>query len=136
MACLDSGEVAEWLKAPHSKCGILARVSRVRIPPSPPGTSSALDIAYVFHVAGAQPPVASTIRSGQRDRPVGRTDPGICAGIDRGAEDLAEAREAVLPGAFLPGGGGCSGLMCGKAGARSRAVPLRSTRMARSASPG
>ena len=28
--------MAEWLKAPHSKCGILARVSRVRIPPSPP----------------------------------------------------------------------------------------------------
>ena len=24
------------MKAPHSKCGILARVSRVRIPPSPP----------------------------------------------------------------------------------------------------
>ena len=32
----DLGEVAERLKAPHSKCGILARVSRVRIPPSPP----------------------------------------------------------------------------------------------------
>ena len=31
-----SGEVAERLKAPHSKCGIPARVSRVRIPPSPP----------------------------------------------------------------------------------------------------
>ena len=30
------GEVAEWLKAPHSKCGILARVSWVQIPPSPP----------------------------------------------------------------------------------------------------
>ena len=30
--------MAEWLKAPHSKCGILARVSRVRIPPSPPGS--------------------------------------------------------------------------------------------------
>jgi hypothetical protein len=28
--------VVEWLKAPHSKCGILARVSWVRIPPSPP----------------------------------------------------------------------------------------------------
>ena len=28
--------MAEWLKAPHSKCGILARVSGVRIPPSPP----------------------------------------------------------------------------------------------------
>lgn len=33
------GEVAEWLKAPHSKCGILARVSGVRIPPSPPSAS-------------------------------------------------------------------------------------------------
>ncbi len=32
-----TGEVAEWSKAPHSKCGILARVSWVRIPPSPPG---------------------------------------------------------------------------------------------------
>jgi hypothetical protein len=30
------GEVAEWSIAPHSKCGILARVSGVRIPPSPP----------------------------------------------------------------------------------------------------
>ena len=26
MACLDSGEVAEWLKAPHSKVGRLSRV--------------------------------------------------------------------------------------------------------------
>src|ERR1700738_4056839 len=30
------GEVAEWLNAPHSKCGIRASVSGVRIPPSPP----------------------------------------------------------------------------------------------------
>jgi hypothetical protein len=30
------GEVAEWLKAPHSKCGIRATVSGVQIPPSPP----------------------------------------------------------------------------------------------------
>src|SRR6516162_8085504 len=30
------GEVAEWLKAPHSKCGIRVTVSGVRIPPSPP----------------------------------------------------------------------------------------------------
>ena len=30
------GEVAEWLKAPHSKCGIRATVSGVRISPSPP----------------------------------------------------------------------------------------------------
>ena len=36
LARTQAGEVAERLKAPHSKCGILARVSRVRIPPSPP----------------------------------------------------------------------------------------------------
>jgi hypothetical protein len=30
------GEVAERLKAPHSKCGIGASLSGVRIPPSPP----------------------------------------------------------------------------------------------------
>ena len=28
--------MAEWSKAPHSKCGIRATVSWVRIPPSPP----------------------------------------------------------------------------------------------------
>src|SRR3954470_3941488 len=32
------GEVAEWLNAPHSKCGIRATVSGVRIPPSPPAS--------------------------------------------------------------------------------------------------
>ena len=30
------GEVAEWSNAPHSKCGMRATVSGVRIPPSPP----------------------------------------------------------------------------------------------------
>lgn len=30
-----TGEVAEWSKAPHSKCGRLETVSRVRISPSP-----------------------------------------------------------------------------------------------------
>src|SRR5579864_2465045 len=34
------GEVAEWLNAPHSKCGIRATVSGVRIPPSPPPENS------------------------------------------------------------------------------------------------
>jgi hypothetical protein len=33
---LAPGEVAEWLNAPHSKCGIGASLSGVRIPPSPP----------------------------------------------------------------------------------------------------
>ena len=36
LASKPRGEVAEWLKAPHSKCGVPARVSGVRIPPSPP----------------------------------------------------------------------------------------------------
>ena len=31
-----SGEVLEWLNRPVSKTGVLARVPRVRIPPSPP----------------------------------------------------------------------------------------------------
>lgn len=30
------GEVAEWLNAPHSKCGMGATPSGVQIPPSPP----------------------------------------------------------------------------------------------------
>src|SRR5919107_4162401 len=34
------GEVAEWLNAPHSKCGIRATVSGVRISPSPPHYSA------------------------------------------------------------------------------------------------
>lgn len=33
---VSAGEVAEWSNAPHSKCGIRASVSGVRIPPSPP----------------------------------------------------------------------------------------------------
>ena len=37
-----SGEVAEWLNAPHSKCGIGASLSGVRIPPSPPNANSFL----------------------------------------------------------------------------------------------
>ena len=37
IACFGTeGEVAEWLNAPHSKCGIGASLSGVRIPPSPP----------------------------------------------------------------------------------------------------
>nr|CBI79790.1 hypothetical protein BAR15_180013 [Bartonella sp. AR 15-3] len=33
---LKYGEMAEWLKAPHSKCGIGATLSGVQIPLSPP----------------------------------------------------------------------------------------------------
>ena len=37
------GEVAEWLNAPHSKCGIRATVSGVQIPPSPPTAYAAFE---------------------------------------------------------------------------------------------
>ena len=40
VAATISGEVAEWSKAPHSKCGVPARVPRVRIPASPPHSLS------------------------------------------------------------------------------------------------
>ena len=36
IAFCDTGDVAEWLNVPDSKSGILARVSRVQIPSSPP----------------------------------------------------------------------------------------------------
>ena len=35
-AATRRGEVAEWSIAPHSKCGVPARVPGVQIPPSPP----------------------------------------------------------------------------------------------------
>jgi hypothetical protein len=38
------GEVAEWLNAPHSKCGIGATLSGVRISPSPPDLCSAPEV--------------------------------------------------------------------------------------------
>jgi hypothetical protein len=42
------GEVAERLKAPHSKCGIGASLSGVRIPPSPPVTIDFIENSSVF----------------------------------------------------------------------------------------
>ncbi len=43
-----AGQVVEWLKAPHSKCGIPARVSWVRIPPCPPAKGPALRRAFCW----------------------------------------------------------------------------------------
>ncbi len=44
----DRGQVAEWLNAPHSKCGIPARVSGVQIPPCPPSSRSGIDPVAVL----------------------------------------------------------------------------------------
>ena len=50
VASLDSGQLAEWLKAPDSKSGVPARVSGVRIPRCPPF----LVLAACARKAGAQ----------------------------------------------------------------------------------
>src|SRR5450830_1811126 len=61
-----SGEVAERLNAPHSKCGIRATVSGVRIPPSPPDTFDIIDIFAVsrfipYFVPTNAPPGRSSV---------------------------------------------------------------------------
>src|SRR5262249_40033731 len=53
------GEVAEWLKAPHSKCGIRVTVSGVRIPPSPP--------ASPFAAVRLRPPTIADLLKFPRD---------------------------------------------------------------------
>jgi hypothetical protein len=52
-AASSRGEVAEWLNAPHSKCGVGATPPGVRIPPSPPFTS---DLVVFFDLSGCLPP--------------------------------------------------------------------------------
>ena len=54
-ARMQSGEVAEWPKAPHSKCGVPERVPWVQIPPSP------LCICNSFH----RPPFGRDMRLGE-----------------------------------------------------------------------
>src|SRR6478672_2252077 len=76
-----SGEVVEWLKAPHSKCGILARVSWVQIPPSPPDI---IEITRVFRLSRGLPQHPSQrvrshrsrARAGARD--ASRAHVGVC----------------------------------------------------------
>ena len=50
------GEVAEWSNAPHSKCGIGASLSGVRIPPSPPALQKAQQIHKVIDLQWLTPP--------------------------------------------------------------------------------
>src|SRR5947209_8991782 len=57
------GEVAEWSKAPHSKCGVRATVPWVRIPPSPPPSQS-LESLSLF--AGEFSPESATLRAVSR----------------------------------------------------------------------
>lgn len=52
----DRGQVAEWLNAPHSKCGIPARVSGVQIPPCPPFFSAKILNSLTFEPRIRFPP--------------------------------------------------------------------------------
>lgn len=52
----DRGQVAEWLNAPHSKCGIPARVSGVQIPPCPPLPDAYVLSSLTSCVAGRSAP--------------------------------------------------------------------------------
>ena len=74
----NSGEVAEWLKAPVSKTGIPLRVSRVRIPLSPPehfpGSVPRCPIKAVFLFEESSLPIvaqmAMAIRAGNLRRSI------------------------------------------------------------------
>jgi hypothetical protein len=80
---LAPGEVAEWLNAPHSKCGIGASLSGVRIPPSPPyralsspltlfkSQTSAMSMLAVPMMTGPQPGLRKKAKQGMRSYPVG-----------------------------------------------------------------
>jgi hypothetical protein len=69
------------LKAPHSKCGILARVSGVRIPPSPPRAKFSATISRA-QISRIQSRIASR----------GHRAPGGC----QTCEDTASARDVAL----------------------------------------
>jgi hypothetical protein len=58
------GEVAEWSNAPHSKCGIGASLSGVRIPPSPP--ISDLSVPKTSVTGGATASVTTSCRTGRK----------------------------------------------------------------------
>jgi hypothetical protein len=84
------GEVAEWLKAPHSKCGIRVTVSGVRIPPSPPSREKCTDNWGRFH-SGPRSALAPALARSRvirrsREQIANRaTTPRSCAGVHRTA---------------------------------------------------
>ena len=55
-----NGQVAEWLNVPHSKCGVPARVSWVRIPPCPPIKRPPLAGPFYWRIGFGERPTGST----------------------------------------------------------------------------
>ena len=82
--------MAEWLKAPHSKCGVRATVSGVRIPPSPPVNLKFKQIFFAPSLTHNAKPIHSvlpTMKAGLPREPLDPASPGARA---RGCICLAE----------------------------------------------
>jgi hypothetical protein len=92
-----SGEVRKWLKRPVSKTGIPARVSWVRIPPSPPDSAARTVAADPRRDARAR-----LIRRDWKSR-VGETPPGVRIPLSP-PPSTRPAHRSQRPGSFC----GCS----------------------------
>ena len=86
------GEVAEWLKAPHSKCGVRVTVPGVRIPPSPPALAPlhlercecpAVSEMGTWRCPCCRPLAIGTFKSTIVDAPVGWLSYGAAMGATR-----------------------------------------------------
>ena len=97
-----SGEVAEWLKASVSKTGVLARVSRVRIPPSPPLQNRTANAAgRRFHArGGGEGSEQVSLRPHDADLAVGDLD-----ALGEGAQVIAAIAAAIDPHPLASGAG-------------------------------
>jgi hypothetical protein len=86
------------LKAPHSKCGIRATVSGVRIPPSPPNYIENIGLFDAFGFLPIPPPIAQA-RIGVTQRASEETFPTFEARYE--ATDFAPraVAEGILQGA-------------------------------------
>jgi hypothetical protein len=86
------GEVAEWLNAPHSKCGIRATVSGVRIPPSPPVRQN--ESRVFAQLATAIAPGPGIAPGGHLPRMIIPRTSSLLTSATRGAEDAAVLHHA------------------------------------------
>src|SRR5580698_4053502 len=89
------GEVAEWSNAPHSKCGIGASLSGVRIPPSPPLQNRTANAGRSrFYARGGSERLKQiAFRAHDADLAICHLD-----ALRKGAEMVAAVAAAVDPG--------------------------------------
>ena len=94
------GEVAEWLNAPHSKCGIGASLSGVRIPPSPP---------YAHKASRRAPAPRPWLSRSPRRAPLRCLRSRCAHSWSRGSVRRASAAAPACRGSGSPGSGTPSG---------------------------